>query len=342
MSVFKKIKKNLSFLIRICLPIGKKALLLGTCEHENLGDSAIAISEKLFLMNHGFKPARIKEITYSEYIEESGLIKRYINKNWLICGLGGGSMGNEWFYDEEMRRSYIKDFPNNRIIIFPQTIFYTNDEAGEKEKKESIAYYKSHTNLVLTAREKTSYNIMKSLYPNTRVILSPDIVLSTDLHDYGVVSRNREGVLLAFRKDVEKSIDNSALKALEGYLTESHLHFEATDTNVGVFANKKNRFELVRQKLQEFAESKLVITDRLHGMVFAAISGTPCIVFSNYNHKVLGTYEWIKDLDYIKFANTVEDAIEFIPQLMKAKSYTYDKNMLMPFFEDLKNELENI
>lgn len=58
-------------------------------------------------------------------------------------------------------------------------------------------------------------------------------------------------------------------------------------------------------KFKDFQKSKLVITDRLHGMVFCAISGTPCIAFSNYNHKVKGTYDWIKDLDYIKYVDNI-------------------------------------
>ena len=60
--------------------------------------------------------------------------------------------------------------------------------------------------------------------------------------------------------------------------------------------------------MQEFCDAKLVITDRLHGMIFAAISETPCIVFSNYNHKVGGTYEWIKQLPYIRYVENMGEA----------------------------------
>ena len=51
------------------------------------------------------------------------------------------------------------------------------------------------------------------------------------------------------------------------------------------------RKSVIVNKLKEFAGAQLVITDRLHGMVFCYLTNTPCIVFSNYNHKVLGTYE---------------------------------------------------
>lgn len=41
-------------------------------------------------------------------------------------------------------------------------------------------------------------------------------------------------------------------------------------------------------KYIKFRECELVITDRIHGMIFAAITGTPCIALSNY--KIKGTY----------------------------------------------------
>ena len=334
-----RIKYNVKFIIEYLFPLGKKALILGSSEHENLGDSAIVIAEKKFLENCGYSSNHIKEITYTEYIGGSGLIKRYISKKWLICGLGGGSMGNQWFYDEEMRRSFIKDFPNNRIIIFPQTLFYSNDEEGKKEESNSIPIYEGHKKLSLFAREKTSYDLMKSLYPNTKVFLSPDIVLSTDLNDYGIISQCRKGILLVFRSDAEKNVELQVVKQIEKSLTESEYSYRITDTNVGIFAHKKNRLDLVKKKLQEFADSKLVITDRLHGMVFSVITGTPCIVFNNYNHKVLGTYEWIKDLDYVKFANSADEAIGYIPKLLNMQSCSYDKNMLKTSFETLKKEI---
>ena len=79
----------------------------------------------------------------------------------------------------------------------------------------------------------------------------------------------------------------------------------------------------------------MVVTDRLHGMVFAAISGTPCIVFSNYNHKVQGTYEWIKYLPYIKYAESVSEAPNYIPELLAMKDCRYDNTPLLPYFEKL-------
>lgn len=48
--------------------------------------------------------------------------------------------------------------------------------------------------------------------------------------------------------------------------------------------------------LNEISQLDIVITDRLHGMIFCYITGTPCIVFDNDNHKISETYKkWLKE-----------------------------------------------
>ena len=71
----------------------------------------------------------------------------------------------------------------------------------------------------------------------------------------------------------------------------------------------------VERKFDEFRRARLVITDRLHGMIFAAITGTPCIALNNSSGKVEGVWSlWLRHLDYVKF---VREAAE-IPALLDA------------------------
>lgn len=57
-----------------------------------------------------------------------------------------------------------------------------------------------------------------------------------------------------------------------------------------------------------FKSSKVVITDRLHGMIFCAITKTPCVVLPNSNHKISGTYyNWLSELEFIQFVEEFEE-----------------------------------
>lgn len=75
--------------------------------------------------------------------------------------------------------------------------------------------------------------------------------------------------------------------------------------------NEEHHRKCVIDKLQEFSTVRLVITDRLHGMVFSVITGTACIAFRNY--KIEGIYKWIEYLQYIQFRDSVE---EIFPRLI--------------------------
>ena len=88
--------------------------------------------------------------------------------------------------------------------------------------------------------------------------------------------------------------------------------------------NVNQREKELNKKWDQFKKVEVVITDRLHGMVFCAITSTPCIVIANYNHKVKDTYAWLKNLNYIKFVNGIEEIPELIKELKNVQIKAYD------------------
>lgn len=319
----------------VTFPLGKKVYILGTPIHTNIGDSAIVLAEKCFLHATGIKDSRIIELTALQLHRDQNFFVRHIRKRNLLCWHGGGNMGNQWLKEENLRRDIMVCFPDNPTIILPQTIYHAPDEVGQLEQKRSVPIYNGKKNLTLVAREQTSYELMGMLYPDTSLILTPDIVLSATMETFGVESGDRNGVLLCMRNDAERSMTEEDRATVESILSERGLSYRKTDMHSEAAVTKENRSNRVREKMLEFVSTKLVITDRLHGMVFAAITGTPCIVFSNYNHKVRGTYEWIKYLPYIRYAETVADVEWYLPELLAMENCQYDNAPLMPYFEEL-------
>lgn len=314
----------------------RNAYIIGTPTHTNIGDSAIAIAEKEFLKTI-YKHTSIIEITFTEYLEHRDNLKNTILTTDAIYLHGGGNMGNQWFNEEEFRRTVLSDFPNNKIVIFPQTIHYLKNEHGITEEKNSIFFYDNKPNLTLVAREQKSYETMQALYPNTKILLVPDIVLSTTKKTFGILQdkHKRDGILCVFRTDDEKSLTRDTITQLKAELENLKLQYSITDMHATMNITKENRSQVVHDKLLEFASAKLVITDRLHGMIFAAITGTPCIVFSNYNHKVKGSYDWISYLPYIKYVETLDEALHWLPILLK-QTGCYDNSRLKQYFSQLK------
>lgn len=327
-----KIKRKIFLWKYLSFPLGKKVYLIGTPTHTNIGDSAIVFAEILFLKRNGVPSERIKELTVEEIMEFEKLVLSKINKQqMLVCWHGGGNMGDLWLNEEYFRRHMLKKIISKFTIIFPQTIHYTNEE----EARKSIDIYNTNEKLLLVAREKESYEIMKSMYPKANVILTPDIVLSSEESEYGINEYVRKEIVICLRNDIEKQLSRNAESYIMNIVENIKIPYKRIDMHANKPITKEKRLECIQEKMEEFKTARVVITDRLHGMVFSVITGTPCIVLSNNNHKVLGTYEWIKKLSYIRYVENVEEIEEQILKLLQIRECKYEKAMLGEHFQEL-------
>ncbi len=308
---FKKALRLASCILQIVFT--KRAIVFCTPFHKNLGDSAIAIAEGVLLKNAGF-PGYV-DIDTRTLMRWLRLFQRIIPAKRPLFLCGGGNMGDQWEEEELARRTVIAAFPHNRIIAFPQTIFYSDPE----KERESAAAYSNNEKLTLTAREQISYRKMLHLYPNARVLLAPDAVLYTSMKNYGAIPQQRTDVLICARSDAEKKVDPALWEQIEQELAKAGVPVRKTDMYHSGPVTPRNRKACVRQKLEEFGRAKLVVTDRLHGMLFSVLTGTPCVVLSNYNYKISGTYSWIASLPHVCYAETDAQVLEairgFLPDL---------------------------
>ena len=329
-------KKRLS-LLRLILQ--HKVLILGTPEHGNLGDNAIVIAMYAFLQFCGVPQKKIAEITYSEFDLIEKDLKWIPRVRKLILGVGGGNFGDLWYNEQLLRERILLNFQKCSTIIFPQTILYED----QTKLQRTTEVFQMAKRLALCARDQKSFELMHGYFDDCcDVILSvPDIVLFMNAEKFGLTEEvDRHGALLCMRQDKEKCIDNAVVDSIENTLKALNVSYNDTDTVVDDRTNRETRLKIVQNKISEFMRAELVITDRLHGMVFAAITGTPCIVFGNNHHKVSGTYDWIKDLPYIRFFDGNLPSENDIKDLLQVGAHHYDNSVLMPHYNQLKALLQ--
>ena len=321
--IFKEHKKNRNMVFLVYTPT-----------HENLGDHAIAQAEKFLLDELGIY---YTEITTPEIhkLKEFGLLKLF-NKTKVFIN-GGGNLGTLWFNVETIFRDIMLAAPKADILIFPSTIYYEDTDFGKEEFEKSKTIYNNHKNLTLYARENFSYEIMNDAYNNVKLV--PDMVFSLNKSEKNVI---RDGAVLCIRSDLERSLNQEdevfIYKQIQQLFGDK---VTKTDMCVGHDIPVENRNCELNEKFEQFRNAKLVITDRLHCMIFCVITGTPCIVINSKSPKVKGCYGWVKELDYIKFADNLSD----IPQLYKSipqKEFTYDNSKFVPFYEILKKDIRNL
>ncbi len=309
---------------------GCVAILIGTPTHGNLGDQAIVLAEKKMLSKID-NIGGVVEISSKNYLRNPDLIQSFVDHNDLVIIDGGGSMGTLWVNNEYRFRDVVSRFHNNNIYIFPQTIYYGDEGWEQHVLKESKVVYSRHNKLTIFCRDYSSYFFAQRMFINNEVIYVPDIVLS--LYPWKTDCNRQNKVLVCFRDDIESTGSNQVKVGILKKVDELAAKVEKTSTLTGGYINKCNRQNELRGKLEEFSSAKLVITDRLHAMIFCALTGTPCLAIDNVSKKVSGTYEWIKELSYIKMISTndstedidlyklIENADHFSDHLQIADKY---------------------
>lgn len=278
----------------------KKCIVCLAADYGNLGDVAITYAQEQFL-GKMFPGYEIVDFPISQTLGNLKALKRICSADDVITIVGGGNMGDLYGDIELLRLMIIKSFPHNRIISFPQTIEYIDSYKNRFLYNLSRRVYSRHKNLLMCARESVSYDKMKELYPTCNVCSMPDIVMTLDERSK-TSERNEHIITFCVRNDKEKKITELNEDLLNTQLIEKGFNVNIFDTHIGKSRMSIEERNLELHKLWEmFSQSRLVITDRLHGMIFAYITGTPALVLPNSNFKVEKCYEWIKDCGYIKF-----------------------------------------
>lgn len=289
--LLQKFKKDNYFSNELIDSSKNQVYIFLAADYGNLGDVAITYAQTKFLNDNS--DYQVVEIPISKSLEGLWFVKKNIKKTDLVTTVGGGNLGDLYDQIEFIRQLVVRFFPNNKIISFPQTFDFSETPSGIVYLNKAKEVYNSHRNMTFVARELTSFSLMKKHFYNAKVILTPDIVLSLDKH---LPKMKREGVVLCMRKDKEKILSDEQSLFIDSTLRKKFEKISIYDTHINrseLSVNERN--EALDNIWTAFKGAELVVTDRLHGMIFCYITKTPCVVFQNNNHKVRETYDWIKE-----------------------------------------------
>lgn len=327
-------------LIKIIYSRDNRIILLGTPIHGNYGDHLIAESEKHWAENY-FREYTLIECTmpFSKYF--FNLITSNVRDSDIVMVSGGGWLGSDWPENELFVRSIIRSLSDNNIVILPQTVHYSKKDSF---MNEGIKIYSESKKLIFCLRDRESFNfvINNSFCTKERTLLIPD---------FGLFYQNAKRkcryesktVNICFRDDIEASMSKSIQNSIVKYLTTNSYNLKKVSTNM---VNKtipiRAREASLDYKLNEISECKLLITDRLHAMIMAALTGTPCIAFDNSTHKVKGVHNWLSDYKSVIICNEDEFSIELLKRMLEINDQNcIDPMAFEPFFRMLAQIIKN-
>ncbi|WP_102707803.1 polysaccharide pyruvyl transferase family protein [Terribacillus saccharophilus] len=303
----------------------RKVFLFGSPSYTNIGDQAIAYSIEKFIQSR---------FPYYEYIEimdyatDEGIefVKTIIREDDIVMFTGGGNLGSLYLDIEEDRRKVFAAFKDYKSISMPQSVFFEDNEHGEQEKKKTQEAYHQNKNLVIATRESQTLDVVRNTF-DSEVMYTPDMVMSLD-----VVPREqeREGVMFFLRADKEKVMEENFVSELMEW-TKKFGSVDRTDTvldeNIVPNIDYADREKHFIEMLDLISSKKLIITDRLHAMIFSIITKTPCLVFGNSYGKAKHSYrDWLDSINFVEYTDSkdVELLEQMVEKLMKAEPNEID------------------
>lgn len=296
----------------------------------NMGDHAIVKAETNLIKQCLGQDVPLVEVKVSETEDAIEKLKNRINSEDIIVFSGGGYLGDEYIEVYLPMMRILKIFKNNKILVLPQTIYFKD----KKRENKFTKLCKQCKELVIFVREQESKKIFNE--NGLDAFLVPDIVLS----EKTLTQEVGQHILLCMRNDVERSLTSYIVSEITQIINERNKKVVVRDTVYDSIFEMKDRFEKLEQIQMEFSKASLVVTDRIHGMIFSYLSQTPCIAFSNYNHKVRSEYEWFTECNYIKYMDeydekTFRKMIDELDELKEYKTINFEEH-----FNILKGKLK--
>ena len=317
-------------------------LLIGTPIHTNLGDHLIAEASKKFITDvSGLKPAEIPTEAFILYRE---LLRKNVPVDATVFINGGGWMGDLWPFEQRVMNQIVRDFRSNPIVVLPQTAYFENRSPKTEIAAETAMVLKSAENLSLYVRDDGSVRDCVDVLGLESVRIAPDMALYYRRSVVADEPENRNVAGICLRDDREKTDEDSLKRIVLNAVEKEGLETASISTMSESRVSERERVRALKARLDSFASCGVVVTDRLHGMLFSYVTGTPCIAFDNKTRKVSGVYgKWLSGCDFILpcFEETDENDVRDFLSRVKGRRFS-PKTFETEFTELKENVQKNV
>ena len=277
--------------------------------HGNIGDLLIMHGTQAFFRKHGLTP----KLSMPAFAYNPG----WIAPGDVIVFHGGGNFGDLYseYGMQPLREQVVAGYPENRIIVLPQTIYFSTPE----KMRRSASLFRQHPDVHICVRDVDSYET--ALAFSDHVYLMPDMahqLYPVDMEP----SPGPGGNLLISRMDGEKKTAHDPAefgaltvtdwpqlvgmreKGSEGFRRVMKvLHRHGPDLlGNRIMSDLWSRYAnmLTDSAIRLFSAHELIITDRLHGHILACLMDKPSIVLDNSYGKNSGYVDtWTLDSELV-------------------------------------------
>jgi pyruvyl transferase EpsO len=337
--VLEKLRSTTSSALRDVLEGETNVAVLDFPGHMNVGDSMIWAGEMAYLHAAGI---RIRYMTDIERFSAETLRRRHPDGPILLHG--GGNLGDVWPRFQSFREHVVSTFPDRKIVQLPQTLYFGSDERAAQANE----IFGKHRDLTVLLRDHNSIRRSQKHLPAVKTRFVPDMALGwTPPVEGGQANR---GILLLARQDAESKGNVGDLReglanlgqveTADWGLTGSSLtRWKATRIpgrlvrrfaslhgwDATTLALHQAYKSMLRMNLNAgtslFQGRQLIVTDRLHAHVLAALMGIPHVVLDNSYGKVGSIFtDYTGEFESAHFAKNHEEALDIARGILAGKA----------------------
>jgi pyruvyl transferase EpsO len=295
-------KEALEVLTRV-IPPDAPVALLDFPLHHNAGDNLIWAGTVAYLGRLGH---RIRYMATINRYKADDL--RRLHPDGPILLQGGGNFGDRWPESQYFRERVIAEFPDRRIIQLPQSVEMTASTAARVGEA-----YSAHPALTVLVRDTRSMAQAGRLLPGVDVRFCPDLAFG---YEPSRAPRPRRDIIQIKRTDSESAMNGPLLDEPDVGDMETtdwalrrlqHLqwHLEkapgALVRRMPAAPRAVYRILIqpsyariagiqIRAAERTLGEGRLIVTDRLHAAILAAMMGVPVVALDNATGKIAAAY----------------------------------------------------
>lgn len=237
-----------------------------------------------------------------------------IQQDDIILLQGGGNFGDLWEHPQNYRNQVIEQYPNNKIIIFPQSVFWQDN----RNMKAYAEFLSRHLNVTICARDTYSYNLLSENFKND-ILLLPDMAFCIDTKRWKKPQEAKTSLLMKREDKEQKTFAEIEELIAQGDITICDwLPFteEAWQKDWLRRTRKYLPFlnswyaqhfylpYMVSSGVQLIGSHKKINSTRLHAAILSILLGkeNDLVWFDNSYGKNFNFYEtWLSDVDGITF-----------------------------------------
>ena len=251
-----------------------------------------------------------------------------------ILFLGGVTVSRLWPSHANIKRTVAAACPSNRLISLPSTMLFVDDD----DRREAGAMFGNHRDVVMMARDPVSARSAREVFPKSVTVaaihdsafrLPPQPRTGSSIHDIIWLARSdKEGVGAGTPSDVHV-FDWSEGRHAGHFLVNrilSRLRISAPVLSPIVNRQISTCYDWVSRRLLESGNraldaGKVLVTDRMHPHVLAALRSQPCVLLPDRFGKNRAVYDYSsRNYSTVHWADTPREALELARELARTSS----------------------